>query len=194
MTLSKSVMNLIFGTVVAVLALTAGIFLFSGADHPATGEQPPSSETRVPENHPPVDAANRIAALEQLMAREPQNPDYPTQIGNLYYDLANYGKAAEYYQRSLNLRPKDAGVETDLATCLHYLGQDDKSLEILDNVLRYNPGFAQAKFNKGVVLVDGKKDIKGGITIWEDLLRSDPTYGQKAELEQRIRQLKASNR
>ena len=148
MTFSKSVMNLIFGTAVAVLALTASFFLFSGADHPATREQPPAAETQVPENHPPVDATGRIAALEQLMAREPQNPDYPTQIGNLYYDLANYGKAAEYYQRSLNLRPKVAGVETDLATCLHYLGQDDKSLEILDNVLEYNPGFSQDRFEE----------------------------------------------
>jgi len=187
-------MNLIFGTAVAVLAITAGIFLFSGADRPASRESGPAAATEMPENHPPVDATGRITALEQLMAREPQNPDYPSQIGNLYYDVGNYEKAAEYYQRSLALRPGDASVETDLATCLHYLGHDDKSLEVLDNVLRYNPGFSQAKFNKGVVLVEGKKDIKGGIAIWEDLLKSDPTYSQRAEVEHRIQQLKAPSR
>jgi len=64
----------------------------------------------------------------------------------------------------------------------------------LDNVLSYDPGFTQAKYNKGIVLIEGKKDVKGGISVWEDLLRSDPGYRQRAELEQRINQLKASLR
>ncbi len=192
MVLSKFAVNLIFGIVVAVLAVTAGIFLFPGADHPAQREQAPPAQAQMPANNPPVDSAGRIQALEQLMSREPQNADYPAQVGNLYYDLGEYPKAAEFYQKSLNLRPKDPSVETDLATCYHYMGQDDRSLEILDNVLRYNPGFTQAKFNKGIVLIEGKKDVKRGISIWEDLLRTDPTYSQKAELEQRIQKLKAS--
>jgi tetratricopeptide (TPR) repeat protein len=194
MTFRKSAVNLIFGIVVAGLALVAGLSLFTGTNQPAIHEQSAPEKTPMPANTPPVDAASRIAALEQLMAREPQNPDYPAQIGNLYYDLGNYEKAADNYQRSLSARPRDPHVETDLATCFHYMGQDDKSLEILDNVLRYNPGFTQAKYNKGIVLIDGKKDIKGGISVWEELLRSDPTYSQKAELEHRIQELKASIR
>jgi hypothetical protein len=47
-------------------------------------------------------------------------------------------------------------------------------------------------FNKGVILADAKKDVKGAIILWEDLLRSNPNYAQRAELEQRIRQLKGS--
>jgi cytochrome c-type biogenesis protein CcmH/NrfG len=85
-------------------------------------------------------------------------------------------------------------LETDLATCFHYLGQEDRALQILDNVLRYSPGFTQAKFNKGIVLIEGKKDVKNGVAVWEDLLRSDPNYSQREQLEQRIRQLKESAR
>jgi tetratricopeptide (TPR) repeat protein len=129
-----------------------------------------------------------------VAAREPQNPEYPTQIGNLYYDAGEYGKAVDYYQRSLKIRPRDPNVETDLATCFHYLGQEDRALEVLDNVLRYNPGFTQAKFNKGIVLIEGKKDVKNGIAVWEDLLRSDPNYSQREQLQQRIRQLKETAR
>jgi tetratricopeptide (TPR) repeat protein len=194
MTLNKLAVNCIFGIVVAGLAVTAGIFLFSSPDHPVSHTQSAPAETSPPADRPPVDSAGRIAALEKLMAREPQNADYPAQIGNLYYDLGEYTKAAEYYANSLNIRPKDAGVETDLATCYHSLGQDDKSLEILNKVLGYNPSFTQAKYNKGVVLVEGKKDVKSGISVWEDLLRADPAYSQKAELEERIRQLKTTSR
>jgi tetratricopeptide (TPR) repeat protein len=113
-------------------------------------------------------------------------------LANLYYDNGEYEKAAAAYQESLNLHPQDPGVETDLATCYYNLGQEDKALEILDRVLKYRPGFSQAMFNKGIVLISGKKDIKGGIAIWEELLRLDPVFAQKAELEQKIHQLKAS--
>jgi len=190
MALSKSSVNLLFAVVVAALGAAAASYIYINFGQP--GSQGKAAETQLPENHPSLDTPGRIAALQQLSARDPKNPDYPAQIANLYYDAGQYAQAVEYYQQSLNLRPQDPNVETDLATCYHYLGQDDKSLALLDNVLSYNPGFTQAKFNKGIVLIEGRKDIKGGIAIWEDLLRSDPGYSQRAELEQRINQLKAS--
>jgi len=192
MALSKFSLNLLFAAVIAALGLTAAVSYF-GSDRRQVQVQAVQS-SQAPENRPPLDLAERISALQQLSAREPQNADYPAQIGNLYYDSGQYAKAAEFYQQSLNLRPRDPNVETDLATCLHYMGQDDRSLQVLDNVLAYSPNFTQAKFNKGIVLVEGKKDVKGGISVWEDLLRSDPGYAQRAELEQRINQLKASGR
>ena len=146
----------------------------------------------MPANNPPIDAAERLAALEKMSAQDPQNPDHQTQVANLYYDLGQYEKAADFYERSLKLRPKDPNAETDLAVCLHYIGQSDKALETLDAVLGYSPGFVQAMFNKGVILASAKKDTKGAINIWEDLLRSNPNYPQRSELEQRIRQLKGS--
>jgi tetratricopeptide (TPR) repeat protein len=194
MALSRFGINLVFACLVATLALTAGTFLYLNRSQPAvapaaTGDSPGST---LPENHPPVDMAERLAALEQMSAKDPQNPDHQTQVANLYYDLGQYEKAAEFYQKSLKLRPKDPNVETDLAVCFHYLGQHDRALETLDNVLAYRPGFAQAMFNKGVILANAKKDNQGAIAAWEGLLRSNPDYPQKAELEQKIRELKGS--
>ena len=91
-------------------------------------------------------------------------------------------------------KPGDANVETDLAVCLHYLVQDDKALEILDRVLAYRPGFSQALFNKGTILINGKKNVKAGIDVWENLLRTNPDFARKSELEQRIGKLKGSIR
>jgi cytochrome c-type biogenesis protein CcmH/NrfG len=190
MALSRYSINLVFAIIVAAMGTTAATFIYLNSSQPDVQAQP--APAQLPENRPPPDSTNRIAALQQVFAREPQNPEYPSQIANLYYDLGQYDKAADFYQKSLSLRPRDPSVETDLATCFHYLGQDDKSLETLDNVLRYSPGFAQAKYNKGIVLIEGKKDVSGGISVWEDLLRSDPGYPQRAELEKRINQLKGS--
>lgn len=188
--MSRFFVNILFAVIVVILGATAAVYMFRNTVRQDASAQATGSP--LPENHPPVDSGNRIAALQQLFDREPQNPDYPAQIANLYYDMGQYDKAADFYQKSLNLRPRDPNVETDLATCFHYLGRDDRSLEILDNVLKYSPGFAQAKYNKGIVLIEGKKDVHAGISVWEDLLRSAPDYPQRAELEKRISQLKAS--
>jgi tetratricopeptide (TPR) repeat protein len=193
MALKRFTINCIFASVVIALALVAGGFVYLNSDRPgiAPVETGNPTENSLPATRPPDDTAERLAALEQMSAKDPLNPDHQTQVANLYYDLGQYGKAAEYYERSLKLRPKDPNVETDLAVCFHYLGQSDKALETLDKVLGYSPGFAQAMFNKGVILANAKKDAKGALIVWENLLRTNPDYPQRAELEKRIRQLKA---
>ncbi len=162
MTLSRFTINVIFACVVAALALTAFTFVYLNSDRrdipPAETRNSP--EATMPANNPPIDAAERLAALEKMSAQDPQNPDLQTQVANLYYDLGQYEKAADFYERSLKLRPKDPNAETDLAVCLHYIGQSDKALETLDAVLGYSPGFVQAMFNKGIILVQRQKRYK----------------------------------
>jgi tetratricopeptide (TPR) repeat protein len=193
MAMSKSLINGIFAFVVVVLALTAGAFIYenSGWESPRPSPSPMTDDS-LPSNRPPLDAEQRIAALEQMSARDPQNSEYLTQIANLHYDLGQFDKAVGFYERSLSIRPKDPGVETDLAVCYHYIGQHHKALETLDRVLAYMPGFPQALFNKGIILLNGKKDTKGSIAAWEELLRLNPNYAQRSELERKIEELKGT--
>ena len=190
----KSLVNLIFACIVLILGLTAASEIYlkhraSVNQRAASGE---SADIQLPEDHPSPEAIERLMDLEQKIAEYPQNADYRTQMGNEYYDLGQYDKAADFYQQSLEIRPEAPGVETDLSTCYRNLGQVDKALETLDKVLQYRPGFPQAMFNKGIILVHEKNDVQGAIAVWEDLLRLDPSFSQKADLEQKIRQLKAA--
>jgi tetratricopeptide (TPR) repeat protein len=195
MATNKSRINIVFACIVAILGLTAAreIYLnhFASANQPAATRE--SAGVQLPENHPSPEAVERLMDLGQKIAEDPQNADYRTQMANIYFDLGQFDKAADFYQQSLEISPGVPSVETDLATCYHYLGQVDKALETLDKVLQYRPGFPQAMFNKGIILAYEKNDVQGAIRIWEDLSRSDPAFSQKAELEQKIRQLKAAN-
>jgi tetratricopeptide (TPR) repeat protein len=193
MTPGRSSINLIFALIVAALASTTAISILRRSPGPESRSLPADRQP-LPENHPPVDIEEKVAALQQMAARDPRNPEHLTRIGNLYYDMGKYEDAVQFYQRSLDIRPRDPNVQTDMANCYHYLGRHDKSLSLLDDVLAYNPGFSQAKYNKGVVLMEGKKDVRAAISVWEDLLRTDPGYGRRAELESKIRELKSSLR
>jgi len=186
-------MNLLFAGVAAFLAAVALISGYRNRDIPEVQDAPRSAaEMKLPEGHPPLDAANKLQMLEQMSRSDPQNAKYKVQIGNSYYDLGQYQKAIGAYQQALAIRPQDPNVETDMGTCYHFLGQADNALQVFDRVLSYRPNFPQALFNKGIVLIEDKKDIKGGIAVWEELLRNNPDFSDKAQIEQRIRQLRAS--
>jgi tetratricopeptide (TPR) repeat protein len=191
--LKKSAVDMLFGLIVGLLAIAVLFSAYANRNRPVVLDAAPAmaENAKLPDGHPPVEAASRIQSLEELTRKDPGNAGYRTQIGNAYYDMGQFQKAAEAYQESLNLRPNDPGVETDLGTCYHYIGQSDRALEILEKVLKYSPSFPQALFNKGIVLLDGKKDAKGAIAAWEELLRANPGFPKREEIEQRIRQLKS---
>ncbi len=189
--------NLVFGVVILVLTAVVAVSMYMNRNLPVIREAPGGNdfpEGRLPENHPPIDTANQVAVLEQRSRTEPGNAELRIQLGNAYYDVGQYQKASEAYEAALKLSPQNAGVETDLATCYHELGQHDKALAIVDRVLQYKPGFAQALFNKGIILQMGKNDAKGAIAAWEQLLQTNPNYPQRADVEQRLNQLKAASR
>lgn len=194
MAISKTGINSIFACLAAVLVFAAVAALYlnrdSSAKMPAVNRG--TSGTQLPENHPSGEVAEMLMSLEQKMAEDPENPVYPAQIANLYFDAGQFDKAVGYYQRSLDIRPEDPAVETDLATCLHYLGQNERALQLFDKVLKYQPHFPQAMFNKGIVLMSAQNDIQGTIEVWEHLLQADPVFAKEAELEQKINRLKAS--
>jgi tetratricopeptide (TPR) repeat protein len=191
---SKFVINLVFACLAVLLTLTAITSLYfhaSNTDNHAIAVKEPSGSAQ-PINPTMGAATSQLAELEQLVTEHPENADYQTRLANLYYDAAQYEKAAAHYHESLQIHPQDPYVETDLATCYHYLGQNDKALEMLNRVLKSNPDFSQAKFNKGIVLINGFKDMGNGISLWKDLLKSDPDFSQREELAQRIRRLESS--
>lgn len=191
--------NVIFGCVVGLLGGFALAYLYLQLERkpviqpPAASNLPPD-HPKLPADHPPIDFAKELLALEQLSRESPQNAEYKTRIGNIYYDMGQYQKAIAAYEQSLALSPQNPSVETDLATSLHYAGDHDKALVVLEKVLKYSPNFAQALFNKGVVLQNGRKDLKGAIAAWEELLRVQPDLPQRADLEKRVRDLKAAIR
>jgi tetratricopeptide (TPR) repeat protein len=123
-----------------------------------------------------------------------QDPDRLAQMGNSYYDSGQFLKAIDYYRQSLSVRPRDPNVETDLAICYHNLGQEDRALEILNKVLEYSPGFAQAMYNKGIILIYGKQNVNDGIAAWEKLLQADPNSPHRLKIEETILQLSKSSR
>ena len=132
-------------------------------------------------------------AAQPLLAKLQSNPkdfDALTQLGNLYYDGKAYPQAIDYYNKALGIDPKNPDVITDLGTAYWYTGDADKAIAEFDKSLAIRPNHPGTLFNLGIVKWQGKKDPKGAVVAWETLLKTNPDYAQKDQVQTLIERAK----
>jgi cytochrome c-type biogenesis protein CcmH/NrfG len=131
-----------------------------------------------------VDGA--AAPLLQRLQSDPNNPDLLISLGNLYYDAQQYPAAVGYYGRALHLRPSDADVRTDMGTAYWYMGDAERAIAEFSQALTDHPNNPNTLFNRGLVKLQGKKDSRGAIADWQQLLATAPDYADRDKVEQMI--------
>ncbi len=145
----------------------------------------------------PVESTQAQATLQQSVGplleavnRNPGDFDSLVRLGDLYYDGQQFPNAIQYYERALAIHPENADVRTDLGTAYWYTGNADKALAEMETSLKYKPGHPQTLFNLGWVKWQGKADAKGAVAAWQKLLKTNPDYPQKQQVEQYIAKAK----
>ena len=190
-----AVICLLFGVFVGYLLRGSGPAQASPAAPAAPTGQ--SAESAAAAMGPPVTPQQLKAAADKqaesvlgLLKLKPGDPALLTQAGNIYYDARQFKEAADYYARALEGDPKNTDVRTDMATAYWYLGDADRALTEFDRVLKQQPNKANALLNRGIVRWQGKMDVKGAVADWESLLKTDPIFAQRSNVEQLIAQAK----
>jgi cytochrome c-type biogenesis protein CcmH/NrfG len=138
---------------------------------------------------PPVD----MARVNELMAKIKQNPkdfDAIVELGNMNFDQKNYPDAIKLYQKALEIRPDALNVRTDMGTALFYQNRFDDAIAVFQQVLKSDKNNAQALFNLGVAMLHGKKDPKGALKYWEQLVETNPNHPQAEFVREQIKKLK----
>lgn len=113
-------------------------------DLPGSGGGQPSLATD------PV-AQRKLADLESAAAKEPGNYALLVQLGNTAYDLENWGKAVDAYERALKVQSGDPNVMTDLGVAYRNTGNGTKALELFGKALAKDPAHWPAAFNQAIV-------------------------------------------
>jgi cytochrome c-type biogenesis protein CcmH/NrfG len=186
----------------AVFCLLLGVvlgYLFRGSASQAA--QPSavsaSNQHQTADPHQPQPNAEKQAMLTQATAplldavnKNPNDYESLVKLGDLFYDGQQYASAIQYYERALALQPASPDVRTDLGTAYWYSGNADKAIAELQTSLKYKPGHAQALFNLGWIRWQGKQDPKGAAEAWQQLLKDNPNYPQREQVEQYIAKAK----
>lgn len=184
--------------VLAAACLLLGValgYLFRGSASPSAPAAAANVQPQAPSQK--QSAAEAQAALAQAtgplleaVKKDPNDYDSLVKLGNLYYDAQQFADSIEYYERALKIHPENPDVRTDMGTAYWYAGNADKALDAMQTSLKYRPGHPQTLFNLGWVRWQGKADPKGAIQAWEQLLKLNPDYPQKQQVEQYIAKAK----
>jgi tetratricopeptide (TPR) repeat protein len=135
-------------------------------------------------------ADKQAAPLLEKLKADPNNADLLNQVGTIYRATHQFDVAATYYNKSLDVNPKNVGPRTDLASCLYYQGDVDGAIAQLEKSLTYDPKHAGTLLNLGLIRYNGKKDAAGAIQAWETLLKYYPDFQNKAGVEKLIAEAK----
>lgn len=134
--------------------------------------------------------AQAAAPLIEAVTKNPNDYDSLVKLGNLFYDGQQYAGAVQYYERAVAIHPENVDVRTDLGTAYWYGGNADQAVAALETALKYSPGHPQTLFNLGWVRWQGKGDPKGAVEAWQKLLKANPDYPQRQQVEQYIAKAK----
>jgi len=179
-----------------VLGVALG-YLFRGSASPvaqpaASGAAQQDSGSQKQQASAAAQAAVAQAAAPYLEAvnQNPNDYDSLVKLGNVFYDGQQFPNAVQYYERALAIHPENADVRTDMGTAYWYAGNADQAVAAMETSLKYRPGHPQTLFNLGWVRWQGKADPKGAIEAWQQLLKANPDYPQKQQVEQYIAKAK----
>ena len=131
--------------------------------------------------------------LAQLKS-DPNNAKLLNQVGIVYRSAHQFSQAAEYFQKSLAIDPKNADVRTDMAACMFYSGDVDGAIKELQQALKYDPKHPGALMNLGIVEWKAKNDVPDAVAAWEKLLKLNPDFKQKDQVERLIADAKQSSK
>jgi len=172
----------------SVVCLLVGLvigYLFRGSQssavpvQPAATAQPPAPASAMGGQMPSLDEMKRMAdtkaaPLLEKLKNDPNNSDLLIQAGNIYMGTHQFKDAAGYYDKALQINPKNVAIRTEMASCLYYSGDVDGAISELQQALRYDPKDANSLFNLGVIRWQGKQDSQGALAALRELLRSNP--------------------
>jgi cytochrome c-type biogenesis protein CcmH/NrfG len=178
----------------AVISLIVGLtvgYLFRGSQSagPATSAVTASDPSSQPSPHtgamgkggkmPSLEemkqmADKKAAPLLEKMKTDPTNKDLLIQVAKIYGSTHQFKEAAVYYDKAVQIDPKDVALRTQLASTLYYDGDVDGAIGQLQQSLHYDPKDANSLFNLGMIKWQGKQDSKGALAAWQQLLKSNP--------------------
>jgi len=189
----------------AVICLLLGValgYLYRGSAAPSTSTPPNQNARSAAQDNGTPGTTQQMPTLEQMkqmgdkqaepllanLKADPRNADLLIQVGRIYESVHQFKEAAGYYAKSLEIDPQNVAIRTEMASCLFYTGDIDGALSQLQQSLKYKPDDPNSLFNLGLIRWKGRNDANGAVTIWKQMLKSNPDLAsdKKVQVEKLI--------
>lgn len=151
---------------------------------------PTGTKQAAPQAAPASGRQQRIAAMRQLVDRDPGNAKGWVALGNEYFDSQQRLKAVEAYGKALQIEPNNPDVLTDQGVMYRELGAFDKAIANFEKASTIDPMHLPSLLDLGVLYAKDLNDPDKAIKTWNRLIQIAPTSPQAAKAHSYIEQLK----
>jgi tetratricopeptide (TPR) repeat protein len=127
-----------------------------------------------------------ITRLKEQVEKNPNDAEAILTLANLNYDIRNWARARELYERYLKLRPAQADVLTDLGVSLRGLGQFRDAMARFEEAQKLQEGHWQSLYNEVVVLAFDLKDIPRAQQVLARLRQLQPDNAEVTRLADEV--------
>jgi len=179
-----------------VLGVPLGYFFRGSQASPIAASAPAATQPATTASAPQMPTLEQMKQMadkqaQPLLAKlqnDPKNPDLLAGVGSIYESAHQFKEAADYYEKSLAIKPEKVAVRNEMASCLYYAGDVDGALKQLAQSLKDDPKNADSLFNLGMIRWQGKNDVSGAVTTWKQLLKLNPNLEEqkKAQVQRLI--------
>jgi cytochrome c-type biogenesis protein CcmH/NrfG len=174
-----------------VLGVTVGYLLHapaaSSAVAPRTAQQmsavaPGAGQPQITAEQFKHMADKKAELLLAELKNRPDDPALLAEIGRVYSYARELNTSAEYYERSVKIKP-DPKVLTALGGVYHHANEDEKAMDAFQRALKADPKYADAMFNIGMLQWQFNSDPKAAIATWQKLLKIHPNHPKREQVE-----------
>ncbi len=163
-----------------------------GGMSPQQSAAPTQGTSQTPQDHPPAEVMEQLAALQEQAEADPQDSQIRVAIGNAYYDMRRFDGAIPWYEEALLLTPENVDIRTDLGTAYLYTGNPIKAVALYQQSLEVQPDHAQTLHNIGVTYLS-IGNFPEALGSFEKLLEFHPDHPDFEAIEQQIEQIRETH-
>lgn len=131
-------------------------------------------------------AIEEIRSLEAYLQTSPSDADAVLRLANLSFDVEDWARCVEMYERYRELRSETPDLLSDLGVCYRGLGRLDHAVELFDRAQELDPAHWQSRFNEAVVLGLDLRDFEAAERVLEELRALQPGNPQVERLAEEI--------
>jgi len=185
------IFGIVFGT-------SLGFFLFQAFKEPkGLLVQPPGAQGGLDV----VGAAREQLPLDTVLAGQlkeeveanPDDAQLRNRLGKLYMDSGQHSEALIWFESALVLMPGNLHVRNHLALSLLNMGRTNEAIAQYEEALRIDPTHPQSLLGLGRVKLYVQRDIRGGLTLWERLIREAPASDEARSISEELEALKSAH-
>jgi len=132
----------------------------------------------------------KLEGFKKKLDKDPKDIEALIFMANANFDIQRFEKAQTFYLRALDVDPDNPHIRTDLASTYRHMGNSDKAIEELDQVIKAHPNHEIALYNLGIILLNDKEDGARAAETWERLVQLNPHDPLSNELRKKISDIK----